>query len=403
MRYGWEIKRLEELCNIARGGSPRPIKQFLTDAADGVNWIKISDASASSKYIYETKEKIKPAGIKRSRIVRENDFLLSNSMSFGRPYIMKTTGCIHDGWLVLKDKSGLFDQNYLYHFLGSGVAYKQFESRASGSTVRNLNIDLVKSVEVVLPPLPEQRRIVAILDEALAAIATATANAKKNLAHAQELFESELNRVFTQRGDGWVEKRLGDICILRNGRAYKKSELLEKGKYRVLRVGNFFTNKNWFYSDLELDVTKYCAEGDLLYAWSASFGPRIWNDGKVIYHYHIWRVDPNELVTKDFLYRWLAWDAEKIKAEHGAGTTMIHVSKASMEARVLHLPPISEQKVIIDNFRKLEKETRRLESIYQQKLALLAELKQSLLHKAFSGELRTNAKPVEKSLTEMGK
>ena len=142
MMVGWEKKTLDELCAIARGGSPRPIKQFLTDAPDAINWIKISDATASTKYIYKTKEKIKPEGIKRSRLVHDGDFLLSNSMSFGRPYIMRTTGCIHDGWLVLSDKSGLYDQDYLYHFLGSDTAYRQFDARASGSTVRNLNIDI---------------------------------------------------------------------------------------------------------------------------------------------------------------------------------------------------------------------------------------------------------------------
>ena len=102
---------------VACGGSPRPIKNFVTNKPDGVNWIKISDASSSSKYIYETKEKIKPDGIKHLRLVNTGDFILSNSMSFGRPYIMRTSGCIHDGWLVLKDKSGLFNQDYLYYFL----------------------------------------------------------------------------------------------------------------------------------------------------------------------------------------------------------------------------------------------------------------------------------------------
>jgi type I restriction enzyme, S subunit len=162
---GWEWTTLGELCEIARGGSPRPIKQFLTNDPDGVNWIKISDASASSKYIYETKEKIKSDGIKYSRLVNEGDFILSNSMSFGRPYIMRTSGCIHDGWLVLKDKFGLFDQDYLYYFLGSNTTYKQFDQLAAGSTVKNLNIDLAKEVKVTLPPLNEQKRIVSKIEE----------------------------------------------------------------------------------------------------------------------------------------------------------------------------------------------------------------------------------------------
>lgn len=129
----WSIARLDSLYNIARGGSPRPIKKFMTDDSDGINWIKISDATASGKYIYETKEKIIPEGIQRSRFVKEGDFILSNSMSFGRPYIMATTGCIHDGWLVLSPKDESIDQNYLYYILGSPLVFKQFDSLAAGA------------------------------------------------------------------------------------------------------------------------------------------------------------------------------------------------------------------------------------------------------------------------------
>jgi type I restriction enzyme, S subunit len=148
VRKDWQVKTLGEICNIARGGSPRPIQKFLTDKPNGINWVKIGDATASTKYIYQTEEKIIPEGVKRSRLVKPGDFLLSNSMSFGRPYIMRTIGCIHDGWLVLSDKSGLFDQDYLYYFLGSAAAYKQFDNLAAGSTVRNLNTELVKRVTI---------------------------------------------------------------------------------------------------------------------------------------------------------------------------------------------------------------------------------------------------------------
>src|SRR3990167_2376017 len=101
---GWQTKRLEEVCEIARGGSPRPIESYFTDSPDGINWIKIGDAKEGEKYIYSTEQKIKPEGLSKTRLVKEGDFILSNSMSFGRPYIMKTKGCIHDGWLVLHDK-----------------------------------------------------------------------------------------------------------------------------------------------------------------------------------------------------------------------------------------------------------------------------------------------------------
>lgn len=147
---------------------------------------------------------------------------------------------------------------------------------------------------------------------------------------------------------GWDVKPLGQVCRLINGRAYKQAELLESGPYPVLRVGNFFTNNHWYYSDLQLEADKYCDDGDLLYAWSASFGPRIWQGGKVIYHYHIWKVEPDQTkLDRDFLYYFFDWDKELIKKEQGAGTTMIHVSKGSMEARSVPLPPLDEQKRIV--------------------------------------------------------
>lgn len=148
--------------------------------------------------------------------------------------------------------------------------------------------------------------------------------------------------------DSWSVQTIADVCRLINGRAYKKNELLDEGPYRVLRVGNFFTNKNWYHSDLELDEDKYCDDGDLLYAWSASFGPRIWSGGKVIYHYHIWKVEPDpQLVERDYLFYFFEWDKELIREEQGAGATMIHVSKRSMEARAIPLPPLEEQKRIV--------------------------------------------------------
>lgn len=197
MREGWEVKKLGEVLLIERGGSPRPISKYMTDSSDGINWIKISDATASEKYIYETKEKITRDGLHKTRVVNEGDFILSNSMSFGRPYIMKTTGCIHDGWLVLKENGRkVFDTEFLYYLLSSPYVFDQFDSKAAGSTVRNLNISLVSSVEVPILPLPEQERIVAILDKAFAAIAKAKANAEQNLMNAKELFESYLQGFF---------------------------------------------------------------------------------------------------------------------------------------------------------------------------------------------------------------
>ena len=147
---------------------------------------------------------------------------------------------------------------------------------------------------------------------------------------------------------GWQTKKLREVCELVNGRAYSKPELLAAGKYRVLRVGNFFTNDHWYYSDMELEEKKYCDNGDLLYAWSASFGPRIWTGGKVIYHYHIWKVVHDcTQIDQMFLFYFFQWDTEKIKEDQGTGTTMMHVSMGSMNERDIHLPPLPEQQRIV--------------------------------------------------------
>ena len=163
----WEWVRLGEVCAIARGGSPRPIKDFITTAADGVNWIKIGDTEKDGKYICSTAEKIKPSGVPKSRMVHVGDFLLTNSMSFGRPYILKVDGCIHDGWLVISQGEKIFDQEYLYWVLSSGYAYAQFCAKVSGAVVKNLNSDKVANSVFPLPPLAEQKRIVAKIEELL--------------------------------------------------------------------------------------------------------------------------------------------------------------------------------------------------------------------------------------------
>ena len=171
----WSLYALREVCDIARGGSPRPIDKFITELEDGINWVKISDATRSKKYIYETRQKIKKEGISRSRFVNDGDFLLSNSMSFGRPYIMRTTGCIHDGWLVLSKYQKHLDIDFFYYLLSSSVIVGQFENLAKGSTVRNLNIELVSRVRIKIPSIQKQKMIVTKLNQ----ISTEIDNLKK--------------------------------------------------------------------------------------------------------------------------------------------------------------------------------------------------------------------------------
>ncbi|WP_408590049.1 restriction endonuclease subunit S [Novosphingobium sp.] len=180
--------------------------------------------------------------------------------------------------------------------------------------------------------------------------------------------------------DGWTSRKLGEVCRLWNGRAYKKEELLDQGRYVVLRVGNFFTNDRWYYSDLELEAEKYCDDGDLLYAWSASFGPRIWAGGKVIYHYHIWKITlEDELIDKDFLFHFLDWDAAQIKSSMGSGSTMIHVTKGAMEQRAISLPPLDEQRRIAEVLRSVDDAIAAADGVARQAQVLWHSLTESLI------------------------
>ncbi|MFL6312669.1 MAG: N-6 DNA methylase [Terriglobales bacterium] len=145
----------------------------------------------------------------------------------------------------------------------------------------------------------------------------------------------------------WPMVELGKVARLINGRAYKQEELLAQGPTPVLRVGNFFSNRSWYYSDLQLEDEKYCNAGDLLYAWSASFGPRIWEGPRAIYHYHIWKIEPTEAIDKKFLFHLLAVDSVRIKSE-GNGIAMIHATKGGIEQRKFPLPPLEVQKEIVE-------------------------------------------------------
>ncbi len=165
-KKGWEVKKLGEKADIFRGGSPRPIEDYLTIHPDGINWIKIGDVKKNAKYIESTEEKIIPEGLSRSRFVNEGDFLLSNSMSFGRPYILKIKGCIHDGWLVIQNYQDHFDRDFLYYVLGSEAILQQYKSMASGSSVLNLNKEIVKNVIINCPKsVEEQAGIAKVLSD----------------------------------------------------------------------------------------------------------------------------------------------------------------------------------------------------------------------------------------------
>ena len=162
---GISYKAFGESATIARGASPRPIKKFITTDSNGINWIKIGDVKPGAKYITECAEKITIEGSNKSRFVKKGDFILSNSMSFGRPYILSIDGCIHDGWLAISNFDKSYITDFLYHLLNSNNCQSELKKRASfGGAVQNLNADIVRSLVLPVPPLPVQEEIVRILD-----------------------------------------------------------------------------------------------------------------------------------------------------------------------------------------------------------------------------------------------
>ena len=161
----WKWVTFSDLATIVRGGSPRPIKDYLTESSNGINWIKIGDTNPDEYYINQVKEKIKPEGMKKSRFVEKGSLLLTNSMSFGRSYILNVDGCIHDGWLNIKDKYNNFYNLYMVYLLSSKYFYNVMCDKSSGAVVSNLNIDKVKSMMIPLPPLEEQHKIVEKIEQ----------------------------------------------------------------------------------------------------------------------------------------------------------------------------------------------------------------------------------------------
>jgi len=376
MKKDWEIKKLGEVLSIKRGGSPRPISKYLTNSPDGLNWIKIADATASDKYIYKTKEKITHDGLYKTRLVNIGDFILSNSMSFGKPYIMKTTGCIHDGWLVLKQNEiKIFDIEFLYYLLSSPYIFNQFNSLAAGSTVRNLNIALVSSVHVPIPPLPEQKRIVDILDRTFANIDKAKANAQQNLKNAKELFDSYLQKVFENKGDNWEEKEWNDLIEIRSGKN-QKEVLNPNGKYPILGSAG----KIMGYADDFL-----CEERTTIIGRKGTIDKPLYIKSK------FWNVDTafglisGNTINPEFLFYFCKnFDFKELDK----GTTLPSLVKKDLIKIVMPYPrTIKEQKKIVNKLNNFSSKTKKLESIYQQKIEDLEELKKSILQKAFAGEL----------------
>jgi type I restriction enzyme S subunit len=392
----WITSTLGELFEIARGGSPRPIKDYVTTAADGVNWIRIGDAEKDGKYIWSTEQKIKPAGMRRSRFVKEGDFILSNSMSFGRPYILKTNGCIHDGWLLLRPRAEGVDENFLYYALSSDAVFEQFENLAAGSVVRNLNADSVRSVSIAVPPLPEQRRIVGILDEAFAGIATAKANAEKNLCNARALFDSKLQGLFDDAA-GWQLRTLADVSkAFGRGKSRhrpRNEPTLYGGKYPFIQTGDvrnadrIVASYTQTYSELGLAQSKLWPAGTVCITIAANIAETaiLGFDG-CIPDSIIGLVADETKADKVFVLYLLQSFKAHLKAQ-GKGSAQHNINMGTFEDQRFPFPSLKVQRKIVEDLDALAEQVLRLESIYRKKLAALDALRSSVLHQAFSGQL----------------
>ena len=237
-----------------------------------------------------------------------------------------------DGVKVLRSRFKGANYRYLYYAL---------KSVKIPNTGYNRHFKWLKEAKIYYPNSEEQSKIVSILD----GISSVIEHRQQELQKLDELVKARFVELF---GDpvlnqhGWRKVALEVNATLLNGRAYKQDELLDSGKYPVLRVGNFFSNRGWYYSDLELDDDKYCDNGDLLYAWSASFGPQIWNGGKVIYHYHIWKVLVGEAYNRQFLCKLLEYATESLMGDTH-GIAMMHLTKSGMEKTEFIVPPIERQ------------------------------------------------------------
>ncbi|MDC6273587.1 restriction endonuclease subunit S [Lacticaseibacillus paracasei] len=246
--------------------------------------------------------------------------------------------------------------------------------------VPSLSKRVIETLSVYVPDKKEQRAIGNLfffLDTLIAATQDkidALEQAKKAL--LQRLFDQSWR--FKGYSDPWEKRKLGELAEFINGRAYKQDELLTSGKYPVLRVGNFYTNDKWYYSDLELPEKYYAEKGDLLYTWSATFGPHIWIGPKVIYHYHIWKVALKNLFEKDFALQF--FEADRVRLLNSTnGSTMIHVTKKDMESKGILLPDVYEQRTIGELLKRVDD----LIAATQSRLSSLELLKKALLQDLF--------------------
>lgn len=398
----WDVIKLGDCCQIYRGGSPRPIQDYLTTSDTGINWIKIGDVKVGEKYITSTEEKIISEGVSMSREVKQGDFILSNSMSFGRPYILKINGCIHDGWLVIQNYQKLYEAEYLYYLLSSEFVFKQYKKLAAGSGVQNLNKEIVTEVVLPCPDKKEQEKIAAILssiDELINSLQKEIAK-KKNIKYGvlQKLVSGD-ERI---KGycDEWIPINLAKKSKLKariGWQGLTTAEYLKSG-YAYLVTGTDFEDGhiNWngcnyvtadrYYQDPNIQLVN----GDVLITKDGTIGKVALVDGltkPATLNSGVFVVRPiNNAYSARFLYYVLESRIFRDFLDKlCAGSTIIHLYQKDLVNFVFMAPKtIEEQEEIASIIYDMDCEIRELE----EKLCKYQCIKQGMLSDLLTGKIR---------------
>ena len=326
-------------------------------------------------------------------IIKTNDFVYNPRKSSFAPfgafngYTLADDGIVSPLYFCLRMKNNKMSANFMLWYFKSSrwhrFIYENGEQGGARHDRVGISEEMVKGIPIDKPCLEEQQKIAAFLS----AVDEVIAQSEAEVQNLEQQKKAAMQKIFSQevrfkREDGteypeWEEKAVIDVATLINGRAYKSEEFQKEGKYLILRVGNLFTNDTVYYSNLELEADKYIDEGDLIYAWSATFGARIYHGEKCIYHYHIWKVVPHS-IDKTYLLYALNNDVQFISSELNGGT-MHHLTKSEMEQRILSVPCLEEQQKIADFLSAYDEAI----SYAKQELDKWKELKKGLLQQMF--------------------
>lgn len=398
MKAGWQIKPLGDICHVIGGGTPPKDKPKYYMGR--IPWATIRDMR--SDVIARTECNITEDAVKASstNIIPKNNVVIATRVGLGKVCLLAHDTAINQDLRgLIPIEPSIISVRFLFLWLKS-IAHVIVDAGV-GATVHGVKLPFVKSLSVPLPPLPEQHRIVAILDKALEGIATAKANAEKNLKNARAIFESHLNAVFSQRGDGWVERRLGEVCRRIStgpfGTMLHKSDYVPEGiplvnPMNIVSSHIFPSSKMMVSEATRHRLRSYVLKaGDIVIARRGELGRCAlvtereagWLCGTGSFFIRL-----SEAMDGEFFVALFGSTQFKARLEASAvGTTMSSLNHDILNDLLVPVPPIVAQRIIMAQTRELLSETQRLESLYQQKLAALDNLKQSLLHQAFSGAL----------------